>query len=177
MQEQQAIALLEDGLTGATTEAQRRTVEELREMMRRLLPRYLKRYYGPRRARGTEAMQTLKALIDQSWRDVLDRNPTGRARFFVGLILSDHLNRLLWRAIYDYDKPFTIPELSAWLLDYAASVREEIYPPTLRPEMPTRQKLGSMVVGYLRRGMPHGAALLHTRLARLEKENRRREEA
>jgi hypothetical protein len=151
--EQEAIALFEQNLTNATTEVQRRTVEELRVLMRRNLPWYLHRFYGPKRKRKEmSALAELRAAIDDAYRCVLDKNPNGRARFFVNLIVRDHLNQLIRRAIDDYPDAFTIHGLTEWLFDYASRAREELYPSNLRPEMPTRRKLSNMVMGYLRRG-------------------------
>jgi hypothetical protein len=123
MKRQQALVLRELNLTDAAPEAWRRTVEELQALMRANLPVYLKRFYGPKRAQeGTPA--ELRAAIDEAFRHVLDRNPARRARFFVGLIVRDHFNQVIYRTLHDYAKePFTVTEMTTRLLDYATKAR------------------------------------------------------
>jgi hypothetical protein len=156
--EQEAIALFEQNLTDATTEAQRRTVEELRVLMHRNLPYYLNRTYGTKPARGKRA--ELRAADTEAFRSMLDKDPNLRASFFIHLIVRDHFDQLIYRSIDSgpraKDRSFNVKEMKAWMFDYATRAREELYPAGLRPEPVTRRKIANMVLGLCRRGLPRG---------------------
>jgi hypothetical protein len=154
---EETLALLD--LNDARTDGERRTLEELRTLLRRNLPVYLKRIYKPKPGRGMAG--EIRESLRRKWCEELDQNPARRARFFVGLVVRDHLHELLHRAFHDRGSmgAFTIRDMTTCLINHAAKVRVELYPPGLRPEVPSRRKLSTMIVGWCQRGVPEMGGL------------------
>ena len=146
--EEQALALFAASLTDWKTEAQHRTVEELRALMHEILPGLFKRLN-----------RNTTDLARKRLNEALKSDYNLAAQFYVTVIVNIHFKRLIFRAWKEeapreHDGSWKIKKLTDWLLDYAVRARKERYPPHLRPAMPTRQKLASLVANSARLGIP-----------------------